>query len=60
MENINVQITNLLVYDKLNMLAAEFMLNPGTLINIAVERFVNDVQYFRDLRVLNEKLKSKR
>jgi hypothetical protein len=56
MEKITIQITDLLVWDKLNMLSAELTLSRGKLINIAVERLIESVEFVRELRILNEKL----
>ena len=56
MEKITIQITDLLVWDKLNMLSAELTLSRGKLINIAVERFIDNIEFVRELRILNEKL----
>jgi hypothetical protein len=59
MESITIQITNLLVYDKLNMLAVELTLSQSRLINLAVERLIDDVEFVRELRELNEKLQQR-
>lgn len=46
-----VYLTDGLLYDKLHRFAAEYSLPIETLVNMAVERFVNDVELIRGLRL---------
>lgn len=50
MENFKVEITNPMLYDRLHTLSVEYSLSVETLINVAVKRMVDDVDFVRNLR----------
>jgi hypothetical protein len=50
MEKITIQITTPLLFDRLHMLAAEYSVSAELLINVAVKRLVDDVDFIRNLR----------
>lgn len=50
MENFKVEVTNPMLYDKLHTLSVEYSLSVETLINVAVKRMVDDVDFVRNLR----------
>ncbi|WP_419029399.1 hypothetical protein, partial [Eisenbergiella tayi] len=51
MEKFTVQLMDPLLYDKLYILAAEYSISVETLINIAIKRFIEDIDFVRSLRV---------
>jgi len=51
MEKTTVQFTNPMHYDKLHTLAIEYSMTTDLLINIAVKRLLDDVEFVRDIRV---------
>jgi hypothetical protein len=56
MDKITVQLSNPMLYDKLHTLAAEYSVTTELLINLAVKRLVDDVEFVRNLRVGKVKL----
>lgn len=50
MENFKVEVTNPMLYDRLHTLSVEYSLSIETLINVAVKRMVDDVDFVRNLR----------
>jgi hypothetical protein len=50
MEKITIQITTPLLFDRLYILAAEYSVPAELLINVAVKRLVDDVDFIRNLR----------
>lgn len=46
-----VRITESILYDRLYILSAEYSLPVETLINVAVKRLLDDVDFMRDLRI---------
>ena len=50
MENFSVQITDTMLYDRLHILSAEYSLNVDFLVNVAVKRLVDDIDFIRSLR----------
>jgi hypothetical protein len=50
MEKITIQITIPLLFDRLYMLATEYSVSAELLINVAVKRLVDDVDFIRNLR----------
>ena len=50
MEKITVEFTNPMLYDKLHTLSAEYSVSVELLINIAVKRLIDDVDFMRRLR----------
>ena len=51
MEKFTVQLMDPLLYNKLYILAAEYSISVETLINIAIKRFIEDIDFVRSLRV---------
>ena len=49
-EKFMVQITNPLLYDRLHILSAEYSVSVDFLVNSAVERLIDDVNFIRSLR----------
>lgn len=49
-ETYTVQLTNPMLYDRLRMLSAEYNLSVEYLVNMAVRRLVDDVDFVRSLR----------
>lgn len=50
MEKITVELTDSLLYDRLHTLSAEYSLPAELLINAAVKRLIDDVDFVRSLR----------
>ena len=48
--NFTVQLTNPMLYDRLHILSAEYSVSVEYLINEAVKRMINDVDFVRSLR----------
>jgi len=46
-----VCLTNPMLYDKLHMLSAEYSVSVGRLVNLAVKRLIEDVEFVRGLRI---------
>lgn len=53
-ETFTVQLTNPMLYDRLRTLSAEYNLSVEYLINIAVRRLMDDVDFIRSLRTGKE------
>jgi hypothetical protein len=51
MEDFRVQITDPMMYDRLHTLSVEYSLSVELLVNLAVRRLVDDVDFVRNLRV---------
>lgn len=49
-ETFTAQITDPTLYDRLRTLSAEYDLSAEHLVNVAVRRLVNDVDFVRSLR----------
>lgn len=49
-ENFTVQLTDSMLYDRLRTLSAEYDLSVETLVNAAVKRLIEDVDFVRSLR----------
>ena len=49
-ENFTVQLTNPMLYDRLNILSAEYSVSVEYLVNEAVNRMISDVDFVRSLR----------
>ena len=56
-ESFNVQLTEAMLYDRLNTLAAEYSISVETLVNTAVKRLIDDVDLVRGLRIGKIELK---
>ena len=50
-ENFTVQLTDSMLYDRLRTLSAEYSVSVEFLVNVAVERLVDDVDFVRSLRM---------
>ena len=50
-ENFTVQITSPMLYDKLYTLSAEYSVSAELLVNLAVKRLIEDVEFIRNLRM---------
>lgn len=49
-EDFTVRLTNPMLYDRLHTLSAEYALSAELLVNIAVKRMIDDVDFVRNLR----------
>ena len=49
-ENLVIRVTNPMLYDKLRTLSAEYSLSTEFLVNVAVDRLLNDIDFVRNLR----------
>lgn len=52
-ENFSIQITDTMLYDRLSTLSMEYSLSKEYLVDLALRRFLNDVEFFRNLRNSN-------
>lgn len=50
MEKVTIEFTNPMLYDRLHTLAAEYSVSVDILINVAVKRLIDDVDFVRNLR----------
>lgn len=50
-ENFSVQLTDPMLYDRLHTLSDEYSVSLELLVNIAVKRLVDDVDFVRNLRM---------
>jgi len=50
-ETFTVQLTNPMLYDRLRTLSAEYDMSVETLVNAAVKRLIDDVDFVRGLRI---------
>ena len=50
LEDFRIQITDPMLYDRLHTLSAEYSLSVEMLVNVAVKRLVEDVDFVRSLR----------
>ena len=49
-ENLVIRVTNPMLYDRLHILSAEYSLSTEFLVNVAVDRLLNDIDFVRNLR----------
>ena len=49
-ENFVVRLTNPMSYDRLHTLSAEYSVSTELLVNVAVERLLDDIDFVRKLR----------
>lgn len=49
-EKFTVQLTNPMLYDRLHMLSVEYSISVELLVNLAVKRLIDDVNFMRNLR----------
>ncbi len=50
-ETFTIQLTNPMLYDRLRTLSAEYDLSVESLVNAAVKRLIDDVDFVRGLRI---------
>ncbi len=50
-EAFTIQLTNPMLYDRLRTLSAEYDLSVESLVNAAVKRLIDDVDFVRGLRI---------
>ena len=55
MEILMVRLTDPMLYDRLHILSTEYSVSDEVLINVAVKRLIDDVEFVRGLRVGNIK-----
>lgn len=53
-ESVTVQLTNHMLYDRLHTLSVEYSLSEEYLVNVAVSRLIDDVDFIRSLRNINK------
>lgn len=51
MENFTVQLSDPMLYDRLHTLSAEYSVSIELLINVAVKRLIEDIDFLRSLRI---------
>ena len=49
-ENLVIRVTNPMLYDRLHILSAEYSLSTEFLVNVAVNRLLDDIDFVRNLR----------
>lgn len=49
-ENFVVKLTNPMLYDRLHILATEYSVSVELLVNVAVDRLLEDIDFVRKLR----------
>lgn len=57
MEDFTIQLTDPMLYDRLHTLSVEYSIPIELLINIAVKRFIDDVDFMRNIRTGKIELK---
>ncbi len=50
-ETFSVQLTDSMLYDRIHTLSAEYSVSVEQLVNVAVQRLVDDVDFVRSLRM---------
>ena len=53
-EDFRIQLTDPMLYDRLHTLSAEYSVSVEMLVNVAVKRLVEDVDFVRSLRFIEE------
>lgn len=56
MENFTIQLSDPMLYDRLHTLSAEYSVSIELLINVAVKRLIEDIDFVRSLRIGKTKL----
>ncbi len=51
-ETFNVPLTDPMIYDRLRTLSTEYDISVDGLVNVAVKRLLDDVEFVRDLRMV--------
>ena len=54
-EKFMIQLTDPMLYDQLHTLSVEYSISVESLVNLAVERLVDDVDFVRSLRAGKKK-----
>ena len=49
-ENLVIRITNPMLYDRLHILSTEYSLSTEFLVNVAINRLLDDIDFVRNLR----------
>lgn len=49
--NLSVRVTEAMLYDRLHTLSNEYSISVELLVNIAVKRLLNDIDFVRNLRM---------
>ncbi len=55
-EDFTIHVTNPMLYDRLRTLSVEYSLSAELLVNVAVKRLLDDVEFVRGLRAGKTKL----
>jgi len=50
-EDFMIQLTDPMLYDRLHTLSAEYSVSVEALVNVAVKRLIDDVDFVRNLRI---------
>ena len=50
-EDFRIRLTNPMLYDRLHTLSAEYSVSVELLVNMAVKRLIQDIDFVRGLRV---------
>ena len=50
-EDFTVRLTEPMLYDRVHTMSAEYSLSVDTLVNIAVKRLIDDVDFVRNIRL---------
>jgi len=50
-EDFTVRLTDPMLYDRLHTLSAEYSVSVEALVNVAVKRLIDDVDFVRNLRI---------
>jgi hypothetical protein len=53
---IKIEIMDYLLYDKINALAIQYSTTVDCLVNIAIKRLIDDVEFVRELRNKSSKI----
>ena len=51
LEDFRIRLTNPMLYDRLHTLSAEYSVSVELLVNMAVRRLVQDIDFVRGLRI---------
>lgn len=51
MEKLKVELSDPMLYDRLHTLSAEYSVSVELLVNLAVRRLVDDIDFVRNLRI---------
>jgi hypothetical protein len=51
MEKLKIELSDPMLYDRLHTLSAEYSVSVELLVNLAVRRLVDDIDFVRNLRI---------